>query len=251
MCKTAAELAPEGLLNTARVYLAFKEIKETNNYDSIAIGCWPKYRRDFGIVVCGVIAQLLEDNILAACEGDIESVITMMMMNYLSGSMPMLMDMSKIDGKDNSVLMWHCGSAPNCYADSKGTSIEGHYKPGSRISAADDIKVAGVYDMYFKSQEVTVARLTGNGKKLFMFSGNSIEKTDRSYDGSRGWIGNLSMHGKSLTVPDLVETVMSRGLQHHFAICAGNLEDEMKELAAWLNINEIFPVQYSNAMIRL
>jgi L-fucose isomerase-like protein len=255
---TAGDLAAEGLLNMARVYLALNEITLKNSYDSIAIGCWPKYRKELGIVVCAVIGRLLEDGILVACEGDIESLITMMMLHQLSGgsagipgSMPMLMDMSKFDAKDNSVLMWHCGSAPNCYADLKGVSLEGHYKPGSRITAEDNIRVAGVHDMYYRSQEVTIARLSGNGEKLLVFSGDFIEKTDRSYDGSRGWIGNLSMEGKALPVRDLLETVMSRGLQHHYAICSGGVETEMRELAAWLDIEELGPVPYSNSMRRL
>ncbi|MCL2479463.1 MAG: hypothetical protein FWF22_08170, partial [Treponema sp.] len=71
----AGDLANEGLLNMARVYMAMKEITEKNGYDAIAIGCWPRYRKELGVVVCAVIGRLLEDGILAACEGDIESAI--------------------------------------------------------------------------------------------------------------------------------------------------------------------------------
>ncbi|MCL2833378.1 MAG: hypothetical protein FWD78_09440 [Treponema sp.] len=247
----AKDLAGEGLLNMARVYMAIKEITVKNNYDSIAIGCWPKYRKELGIVVCAVIGRLLEDNILAACEGDIESVITMMIMHEISGSMPMLMDMSKFDERDGSVLMWHCGSAPGRYADSAGVCLDGHYKPGSRVTIADDIRVAGVFDMYYKSQGATAARLSGNGKNLLAFSGDFIEKTDHSYAGSRGWIGNLSMDSKELKVRDLIETIMSKGLQHHYAVCSGRMESELREMAAWLNINEVEPVEYSNVFKRL
>jgi L-fucose isomerase-like protein len=198
-----------------------------------------------------VIGRLLEDGILAACEGDVESLITMMMLKELSGTMPMLMDMSRFDEKDGSILMWHCGSAPNCYADARGVRLEAHYKPGSRITGADDTRVAGVHDMYYKSQGATVARISGSGENLLALSGDFIEKADRGFAGSRGWIGNLSMDRKQLPVRDLVETVMSRGLQHHYAVSAGKVEMDMRELAAWLNIRELPPVPYSPAMKRI
>jgi L-fucose isomerase-like protein len=243
---TAKDLAPEGLLNMARVYLALKEISEKNSYDSVAVSCWPKYRKEFGIVVCAVIGRLLEDGILASCEGDVEGLITMMMLKELSNVMPMLMDMSRFDERDGSILVWHCGSAPNCYADTQGVSLEGHYKPGSRVTGADDTRVAGVHDMYFKNQGATLGRISGSGESYFVFSGDFIKKEDRGFSGSRGWIANLEAAGKPLAVRDLIETIMSRGLQHHYAISAGRVEDEFRELATWLNIGELPVVPYSS-----
>ena len=246
---TEKGLAGESLNNMARVYLALREITEKNGYDALTIGCWPKYRKELGVVVCAVIGRLLEDGILAGCEGDIESLITMMMLKELSGVMPMLMDLSRFDEKDETILMWHCGSAPNCYADAKGVALEGHYKPGSRVTGGDSVRVAGVHDMYYRAQEATVARLSGSGSNLLAFSGDFVEKADRSFDGSRGWIGNLKMDHKPLAVRDLVETVMSFGLQHHYAVCAGKTEDALREAAAWLSVNTVPVIPYSPYMI--
>jgi L-fucose isomerase-like protein len=245
---TAEDLAAKGLENMARVYLAIRKIIEKNGYNSLALGCWPKYRKEFGIVVCAVIGRLLEDGILVACEGDIESLITMIMLKELSGTTPMLMDLSSFDEKDGTILMWHCGSAPNCYADACGVALEGHYKPGSRVPGEDSIRVAGVYDMYYRPQTATVARLSGSGSNLLAFSGDFVEKADRSFDGSRGWIGKLEMEHKPLAIRDLLETVMTGGLQHHYAITAGRVEDALREAAAWLKINKISAIPYSPYM---
>ena len=242
---TAKDLSATGLRNMARTYLAFREITEKNSYDGLAIGCWPRYRKELGVVVCAVIGRLLEDGILTACEGDIESLITMMMLKEISGVMPMLMDLTCIDEKDETVLMWHCGSAPNCYADARGVALESHYKPGSRVPGEDSVRVAGVHDMYFKSQAATIARFSGNGSNLLAFSGDFTEKADRSFDGSRGWIGNLEMDHKPFAVRDLVETIMTSGLQHHYAICPGRLEDALRETASWLSVKPIPAIPYS------
>lgn len=240
------DMDQEHLENSARVYKAFEDLINEGGYDAVAISCWPKFRKELGIVVCSVIGRLLDHGYLAACEGDVDSVITMMILRSLSGQQPMLMDMSKFDESDQTVLMWHCGSAPNRYADSKGTVLEGHYKPGSHVTCMDDIKVVGVNNMYYGERPVTVARLTNDYKNMMLFSGNFVEKSDRSYDGSRGWIGNITLDGQPLEVKKLVNTVLSQGYQHHYPIVEGNVEKQLREVMAWLNIEPLEYLEYKD-----
>lgn len=239
-CKcVACDLTDETLNNTARAYMAFEELIQTNKYDAIAISCWPKYRKEMGIVVCSVIGRLLENGMIAACEGDVDSAVSMLILKMLSGKQPMLMDMSKFDREDNSVLMWHCGSAPHSYADEAGVYLDGHYKPGSRVTCMDDKRVSSAHNMYYKEQPVTVARFTNDYKNMMTFTGEFIKKADRSYDGSRGWLGKLETDGQKLAVEKLINTIMVQGFQHHFPIVAGNVENELFELMAWLGVEAL------------
>ncbi len=244
--KESAGVAPDmtrmGLENTARVYRAFEDLVKENGYDAIAISCWPRFRKELGIVVCSVIGRLLENGIVAACEGDVDSAISMLMLHHLTDVQPMLMDLSKPDFTDDTVLMWHCGSAPKRYADKNGVLFDGHYKPGSRVTCMDDIRVSGVNNMYYQAQPVTVARFTDNYRSMLIFTGDFVDKADHSYDGSRGWVGNMTMDGESLSALDLVNTIMARGLQHHFPIVAGHVEEEVREIAAWLDVEPVSPI---------
>lgn len=226
---------------SARVFKAFEDIVKERGFDAVAISCWPKFRKEMGIVVCSVIGRLLDHGILAACEGDVDSVISMMLLRDLTGEQPMLMDLSKFDEKDQSILMWHCGSAPARYADKAGCALEGHYKPGSLAAGADEVKVVGVNSMYFGKKPITVARITNDYKNMLLFSGEFIEKADKSYDGSRGWVGNITSGDEALPVRNLVDTVLSQGYQHHYPIVEGNVEEELFEVMAWLELN---PVEY-------
>lgn len=237
------EMDAEHVETSARVYQAFRDIVQERGFDAIAISCWPKFRKEMGIVVCAVIGRLLEHGILAACEGDVDSIITAMILRDLTGNQPMLMDLSKFDEKDQSVLVWHCGSAPSHYANHAGCTLAGHYKPGSHVTGADDIKVVGVNDMYYGERPVTVARLTNNYKHMMLFSGDFIEKEDHSFDGSRGWIGNLTADGSPLAVRNLINAVLSQGYQHHYPIVEGHVENELREVMAWLNVE---PMDFSS-----
>lgn len=240
----APDMTDLGLENTARVYKAFEDITKENGFDAIAISCWPRFRKELGIVVCSVIGRLLENGIVAACEGDVDSAISMLMLNQITDVQPMLMDLSKPDFSDDSVLMWHCGSAPKRYADKKGVLFDGHYKPGSHVTGMDDIRVSGVNNMYYEAQPVTVARFTDNYQSILTFSGDFIDKSDRSFDGSRGWVGRMTMDGEPISTLDLVNTIMARGLQHHFPIVSGHVEEVVREIAAWLDVAPVSPVPY-------
>lgn len=242
----APDMKQEGIENTARVYKAFEDIIIQEGYDAIAISCWPRFRKDLGIVVCSVIGRLLEHGIVAACEGDVDSAISMLLLNNLTGTQPMLMDMSKLDPETNSVLMWHCGSAPKHFADKQGVLFDGHYKPGSRITCMDDIRVSGVNNMYYEEQPVTIARFTNNYSNMFLLTGNFIAKNDRSFDGSRGWLGNLKLNGQPINVMDLVNTIMVQGFQHHYPIISGHLDEEIREIMAWLHIAPLDAIPYRN-----
>ncbi len=239
-----SEMDGEHIETSARVFKAFKDIVAEKGYDAVAISCWPKFRKEMGIVVCAVIGRLLEHGILAACEGDVDSIMTAMLMRDLTGIQPMLMDMSKFDAADQSVLMWHCGSAPSHYADHSGCTLAGHYKPGSHVTGEDDIKVVGVNDMYYGARPVTVARLTNDYKNMLLFSGSFIEKKDHSFDGSRGWVGNLKADGEDLMAETLVNTVLSQGYQHHYPIVEGHVEEELREIMAWLDIRPVEFLHY-------
>lgn len=239
-------LEEEHLETSTRVYRAFKEVLAEGGFDAAAISCWPKYRKNLGIVICSVIGRLLENGITAACEGDVDSAITMLLLKSLTGKQPMLMDLSKFDETDQTILMWHCGSAPKSYADKDGVSLAMHYKPGSRVPGEDSKPAAAVNSMSFAAGPVTVARLTNDYKNMLLFSGEIMEKADKSYDGSRGWIGGLHVEGEAIGIRELINSVLSNGFQHHYAIVGGHVENEMREIMAWLGIKPFAFLKYQD-----
>lgn len=247
-CRCVSPDAEHSLDNTARVYKAIEDIIKENDFKAVAIGCWPHYRKEMGIVVCSIIGRLLQKGYIAGCEGDIDSTISMMLLKSINGEVPMMMDLSKFNFEKDEILMWHCGSAPNTFADKHGVCLSSHYKPGSKIVGADDIKIGTAADMYFKAQPATIARLTWDYKKMLLFTGEFVDSNDKSYDGSRGWMGNLKTNGMPLPINDLINTIMTQRLQHHYAIIPGNIENEVREMMSWLDIQQLEVVPYREYM---
>ena len=240
------QCAQKGVENAARIYLAYVDLMRENGYDAVAVGCWPKYRRDFNIVACGIIGRLLEKGYLAACEGDVDSMAAMLMLRGIAkGSAPMLMDLSDLDFADNTAMLWHCGSAPAQFADARGFKLETHYKPGKSVPGADDIKVGVVNDMTFKPGAVTIARFTWEYSRLLLLDATMVEKdSDPGFDGSRGWIGNIHMAGQPVDAKTLANTLLVSRFQHHYPVVMGHYANEVMECLAWLGIQAIEPIPY-------
>ena len=242
---------------TARLYKAFEDLIVQNGYDAIAIGCWPRYRRDFNVVICAVIGQLLGKGYIAACEGDVDSMLSMLMLNGIANvsdagkaagkaaGSPMLMDLSDVDFNDNSVMFWHCGSAPVHFADSAGMSLNCHYKPGRCVPGADSHQVGTVTDMYFRPGPVTIARFTWEYERMLLVTGELFDKPhNRGFDGSRGWMRNPCIAGKPADARDVMNTLLTARFQHHYPIIAGDYRNEVMEAMNWLGIQPIEPVKY-------
>ncbi len=243
-CVSAA--AEHDLDATARCYKAIEDIIKENRYDAVGIGCWPRYRASFGIVACAIIGRLLEEGYIAACEGDVDSAASLLMLRGISRQTPMLMDLSDIDFCDNTALLWHCGSAPACFANKDGMKLDAHYKPGRRAPAADSALVGCVNDMVFAPGDITVARFTWEYERALLLAGSIVEKADTGFDGSRGWMGGIRVAGQHVDADTLVNTIMVSRFQHHYPVAAGCWEDEVLECLAWLGVDPIAPVPYRN-----
>ena len=237
------------LLETnARVYKAYKDFIAEYGYDGLAISCWPKFQTDFRFSVCSVVAKLNDDGIVAACEGDLPSAISMLLLKYLSDDASMLMDFSGFDENDETVLMWHCGPASKRYAGKNGFTLGVNYH-GLPHEKGKELNCCGIVrDMVFKPGHVTIARITGECDKFFLAEGDFIDYEKKSFFGSRGWMGNLKFDREKISVRDFVNTILVQRFQHHYPIVNGDLTKEIKELAAWLNMRFVKKVSYQEYM---
>ena len=238
----------EMLETNARIYKAYKDFISDYGYDALAISCWPKFQEVFQFSVCDVVARLNDDGIAVACEGDLPSAMSMLMMQYLSGSPTMLMDLSVFDEKDETVLLWHCGPAAKNFVNDKGYSYGGNYH-GLPHTKGQEPNCCGITrDMVFKPGHITISRITGEGNELFLAEGDIIENYKKSFFGSRGWLGNLKLNRENISVLDFINTILVKGFQHHYPVAAGDLSQEIMEIAAWLKLSLVSKIEYKDYM---
>ena len=65
------------LETNARFALAYDAFLAKYGYDSVAISCWPKFQDDFLYSICSVVGEINDKGVVAACEGDLTSAVSM------------------------------------------------------------------------------------------------------------------------------------------------------------------------------
>jgi len=247
-CGYADEAAKSNIETAARFYLAYKEFIAENNYDALAVSCWPKFQDDFKYSICSVIGQLNDEGTVMACEGDVLSAVSMLALKYISGDeVTTLMDLSAFDEKDDTVLLWHCGPAAARYCTKNGYKLGCNYsgmahEPNKGVTARCGV----ARDMIFDDNKITVMRLSGECDKMLHMGGEFMLSDKFSFHGSRGWCGNLTLNGEKISSKDLLNTILTTGFQHHFPLVIGDYTDEIKEFAAWTGLRTIEKIPYAD-----
>ena len=242
----AADVKKEDLAMSARYYKAYRDFAVEGGYDALAVSCWPQIKED--ILACSVIGKLNQAGIPASCEGDVPGAVSMLMLHYITGHPATLMDMCGIDEQEEIALMWHCGPSPEFYASENGAATTCSYQLNL---AGETIPYALIHDMIFKPQPVTFMRVTGEWDQMFLLDGSVIENRKPSPDGSRGWIGALRLNRKPIRALDLVNTIMTRGFQHHYPMMAGDVTAVCMEIASWLGLEMLAEAPYEDFRQRM
>jgi len=226
-----------------RVYGGIRKFAEDNRLGALAISCWPKFRTELGMIPCAACGRLTDTGLVAACEGDVEGALSMELLASVAGRAPMIMDFTDIDREAGAILYWHCGNAPASCGKRGTVRLAPHFKPGSRVTCGDNVRVGTVYEMTFEPGEYTVLRLMADGSRCLLMSGEMQDGARGSgFDGTRGWLGALRYDGRELALPDLLETIMSEGVPHHHCLVKGNVVAEVAQCMRWAGVEIIRPV---------
>ena len=241
MTKTAEGLLPFSL----RMYVAYRQFVDEYGYDAVAISCWPKFQDDYKYSVCSVIGMLNDDKIVAACEGDLMSAISMLVLQDISEESTTLMDFAAFDEEDDSVLMWHCGPSSLKFCKTNGYSLGENYSG----MAHEKGKICGtgvVRDMVFDPGVASVFRFSGDMESYLNLTGSFIGNVKVSNCGSRGWFRDLKLNNKPITALNFTNTILSGGFEHHYPVAWGSYGDEIAEMNKWLGIKPVTEIPYAN-----
>lgn len=236
----------------ARFALAYDEFLKKYGYDAVAVSCWPKFQDDYLFSVCAVVGEINDKGVVAGCEGDLTSTISMLLLSYIAEDITMLMDLSAMDTEDDSVMMWHCGPASKRFCKKNGYQYSLNYS-GKDHGGADLDHAVGTgitRDMVFDEGKATIARLTGEMDQMFLATGVFQDGSKASYCGSRGWLGQLELNREPISALDFFNTIMVKGFQHHFPMVMGDYSEEIMEVMAWLNLKPVEKTAYQNYLQR-
>ena len=244
---TAITVSDDDSFNkVTRVYFALKQMREENNWDSLAVQCWSQFQELYGIAPCMAYGWMgSEDGIAVSCEGDVQGAISMLLLNYISNTekSSTLLDLATFDREADAVLMWHCGVSPRHFANEDGIKWVDH----STLGRKTEKKYGIAGDQVFKAQSSTTTYLGNNAERLLVLNSEIFNHTNKGYDGTRGWFKETKLNRLNISSENLINTLNMIGHEHHYAVGQGDHSKELLEFAAWNDlklIDEIPLVDY-------
>ena len=222
----------------AKAVLALNDISEENGYAALAVSDWPALQ-DYPGMHPGAAFTWLEEkyNLPVASEGDILGAVTQLVAKSISGKVGYLLDMTEPDLDAGQLLMWHGGGGPLFHADSNGARWINHPMIG-RGTEQGPIYGA-IADLVFKDGPVSVFRIARDANALFQMNCTVAGRDPSGFDGVRGWLDQFSMQGESLSLEDVVNTVMAHGLEHHFILVPGDISAVLAEFGSWCSMQTL------------
>lgn len=101
------EATPEDMIKAMRLYRAVKKVVEEERLSAITLSCF-RLIEQTGTTGCLALALLNDEGIIAGCEGDLQSIFTMLAVKVLTGKPSFMANPSLINARTNEIVLAHC-----------------------------------------------------------------------------------------------------------------------------------------------
>ena len=200
------------------IYVALMKLKERQSLDAVNIKCQYEFSKEYGMTVCVPLSLAASENYTTSCEGDMFCTVSQLLLSYLTGQIVAYGDAIHDDG--TILRMSPCGYMPGSLTAGKCEVIpfpDGFGFEGLMTSCV------------MKPGKVTLLRLVEDvgSYHFLMLTGEGLADTKRR----QGLFPALSVKADG-DLSRLRELYAGQ----HFAICYGDVTEELTYLAAMLGI---------------
>lgn len=101
------EASADDMLKAMKIYKAVKRIAEEERLSALTLSCF-KLIELTGSTGCMALSLLNDEGIIAGCEGDLQSVFTMLVVKTLTGKGSFMANPSMINARTNEIVLAHC-----------------------------------------------------------------------------------------------------------------------------------------------
>ncbi len=209
------------MITLAKVSCAIDQYIEEYHLDALTLRCWNEMETYYRVCPCVLLSELNDRGIVASCEIDLCSAITMRAMNLASGQSTACLDWNNNYGTDpNKVILFHCGPVAQSLMTEKGLVTE--HKMFAKCDSGsgwgcNEGRIRA-FDMTFSNCKTEDGKLTIYASEA-KFTGEPIEST---YFGCGG----------VAEIPDLQNKLIRLargGFKHHTTVGVGHMKDILVE----------------------
>ncbi|MCP3894727.1 MULTISPECIES: fucose isomerase [Bacteroides] len=201
------EATPEDLLKAMRLYRAIRMLCEKENLSAVTLSCF-KLIEQTGTTGCLALSLLNDEGLLAGCEGDLQSIFTLLVIKALTGKAGFMANPSMIQIRTNEVVFAHCSIA---------TKLVERYIIRDHFETNLGIGIQGI----MPTGEVTIIKCGGEClDEYYLSTGTIIENTNYL---------NLCRTQIRVKMNTSTEYFLKNPIGNHHIVIPGNHEEVFNE----------------------
>ena len=192
------------LNNALKLNNALNTIKEKYNLDGLTIRCFDLLD-SIKTTSCLSLALLNKNNIVATCEGDIPTMLSMHILNKITNQVGFQANPSRIDKEKSEMVLAHCTLPLNMC---KSFTLDTHYESGIGVAIRGKLE----------EKKVTIFKLSRNLKDYYVTTGTIIKNLDEN---------NLCRTQILLKIDDYIEYFLNRPYGNHHVVVYGDYKEDI------------------------
>ena len=192
-----------------KLHKALNKIKEEYNLNGLTIRCFDLLGT-LKTTACMSLSLFNQDGIVATCEGDVPTMISMHILNKITNQVGFQANPSRIDIEKKRMIFAHCTLPLNMIDNYK---LDTHFESGIGVA------IKG----YLKEEKITIFKLSKNLKDYYITTGTIIRNLEES---------NLCRTQIEVNIDDDIEYFLNRPYGNHHVIIYG---DYKKEIIEYMN----------------
>lgn len=220
----------------AKMAVVIDEYIDEYKLDAIALRCWNEMETYLRVCPCVLLSELNNRGIVASCEVDMCSALTMRAMSLASKQPTTVLDWNNNYGDDeNKVILFHCGPVAQSLMSAKGTVTE--HKMFAKVDPGSGW---GCNEGRIDAFDMTFSNCQTKDGKIIVYASEGVMTADPIEDGYFGCAGVAE-------IPDLQNKLIKLakgGFKHHTSIGKGHYKEILKEAFTtylgyeWIDIDE-------------
>ncbi len=219
---TNCSLVPDGNMETlAKISCAIDDYIETYHLDALTLRCWNEMETILRVCPCVLLSELNDRGIVASCEIDLCSAITMRAMNLASGLPTAVLDWNNNYGEDeNKVILFHCGPVAQTLMTGPGTVTE-----HKMFAKGDPGSGWGSNEGRIKAFPMTFSNCQTKDGKLIVYVSEGRFTGEPIEDEFFGCGGVAEIEG----LQDKLLKLARGGFKHHTSVGVGHMKNVLEE----------------------
>jgi L-fucose isomerase-like protein len=208
------------VIQAAKIYLGLKKLVKKYNLDALSLRCFDLISR-LNNTGCFAVSKMIDEGIIAGCEGDIDTTLTMLISYYLTNKPVWLANICSIDRVKNTLTFAHCTIATKLLEDDSKVTLRSHFESGKGVSIQGTLKLG---------QKVTIARFGGPKMGRMVIATGTIRRSDMGYE-------HMCRTQVEVRLDVKVEAFINNLLGNHVTIVKGDISSKLQDLCDKLGIN--------------